>query len=328
MIQATGRYRLYGLTLETSVPLPCARISRGGEPDVSLRAGDAHEFDAARRDLRLPRTPRDWFECRRLPDGTTYLRWQKLFEFLISSDGRVITFHRLAHATDESLTTYLLGQVLSFSLVSFKREPLHATAIVIGGEAVGFLGDCGYGKSTIGAAFISRGFHLLTDDVLAIEPRNGVWMAHAGPPRLKVFPSVSKRVLARRGVTRLNSGTSKLVLKLSADEACGTPVPLTALYVLGEPARKKGPEPSRVELLPLRGADAFLEITRAAFNVIQTDRARLANHFELASRVANEIPVRRLVYPRRIRRLSDVCDAVIADAVTLKRPRSRTGTAD
>jgi hypothetical protein len=328
VIGVAARYRLYGLTLESPVPLPCPRIPVSGRPDVRLRPGAADRFDKARRSLRLPRAPRDWFECGRLQNGGVYLRWENLFEFLISPNGRVITYRRLARATQESLTTYLLGQVLSFSLLSFGGEPLHSTVVVIDGEAVGFLGDCGYGKSTIGAAFVSRGFRLLTDDVLALEERAGVWAAHAGPPRLKLFPSVAQKVLARGAGDRLNAGTSKLVLTLSPEETCDRLVPLRALYVLGDPARRSASTASRISIVPLYGEEAFLEVIRAAFNLIQVDRARLANQFAMASRLVNDIPMRRLVFPRTLRRLDDVCDAVIRDATGLRHPQSRTGTTD
>ena len=278
--------------------------------------------------MRLPSVPREWFDCGRLPDGSTYLRWHNLFEFLITPNGRTITFHRLAGATHESLATYLLGQVLSFSLLSFGCEPLHSTAVVIDGEAVAFLGDCGYGKSTLGAAFVARGFQVLTDDVLALETRNGAWVAHAGPPRLKLFPTVAAKVLARRSRARLNAGTAKLVLRLSPGESCERIVPMRSMYVLGDRPRGNPLASSRITVSPLRGEEAFLEITRAAFNLIQVDRARLAHHFEMASRLAVEIPIRRLQFPRRLRRLGDVCDAVISDVSALRRPLSRTGTAD
>ena len=327
MSKVAGRYRLYGLTLESTVPLPCPSVSARRQPDIRFSAGPIHQFAEARRTLNLPEVPRDWFDCGRLPDGSTYLRWHNLFEFLIASNGRTITFHRLAGATHESLTTYLLGQVLSFSLLSFGCEPLHSTAVVDDGEAVAFLGDCGYGKSTLGAAFVARGFRILTDDLLVLEPRSSAWMAHAGPPRLKLFPSVATKVLARRGRARLNAGTSKLVLRLSPDETCDRIVPIRSLYVLGDPRGNAGAS-ARITIAPLRGEEAFLEITRAAFNVIQMDRARLANHFVMASRLADEIPIRRLIFPRRLRRLGDVCDAVISDVRTLRRPLSRTGTAD
>jgi hypothetical protein len=55
-----------------------------------LRVGHESQFARARRLVRLSSSPRDWFECRRLEDRSTYLRWSKLFEFLISADGRTI----------------------------------------------------------------------------------------------------------------------------------------------------------------------------------------------------------------------------------------------
>ena len=289
---------------------------------MRLGPGRAQRFQTARRQLRLPVAARDWFECGRLSNGATYLRWQSLFEFLVSANGRAIIYRRLAKGTQESLTTYLLGQVLSFSLISLGREPLHCTAVVIDGEAVGFLGDCGYGKSTVGAAFVSRGFQLLTDDVLALDARDGTWAAHAGPPRLKLFPSVAQKVLARTQGTLLNADTSKLVLKLSADEACTQAVPLRALYVLGDPGRKTAPAQARIAIAPLHGEAAFLEVIRATFNLIRLDRARLANHFTIASRLAGDIPIRRLTFPRGLRLLGGVCEAVIADANALT-PKGR-----
>jgi hypothetical protein len=271
--------------------------------------------------LHLSSTAPKWFECGSLPDGRIYLRWAELFEFLISPDARTISFQRLRKASNESFSTYLLGQVLSFSLLAFGYEPLHATAVVIDGEAVAFLGDCGYGKSTLGAAFVARGHALLTDDVLALEPREGTWMAHAGPPRLKLFPSVARKVLARGAGSPLNPGTSKLVLPLVAGKASKSMVPLRALYVLPDPARRDGRARSVVGITPVVGQDAFLELTRAAFNLIQVDRARLANQFAMATSLVRDVPVRRLAYPRTLSSLGAVCDAVLRD---VRQPAKKT----
>jgi hypothetical protein len=243
------------------------------------------------------------------------LKWSGLFEFLISADARRIDYLPLDAATEESLTTYLLGQVLSFSLLSRGSEPLHATAVVIDDEAIAFLGDCGYGKSTLGAAFLAHGFPILTDDLLALEPRDGRWLAHAGPPRLKLFPSVAKKILARADGVPLNAGTSKLLLPLSTAEAISRPIPLKAIYVLPGPGRPR----TRIGITALQGQKAFLEITRGAFNLIRIDRARLTSQFDTATRLARDVPVRRLTYPRRLSVLDDVCEAVIADAELISR---------
>ena len=308
-----SRYQLYGLVIESPIPLSCPTPRSRRQPDVRLHAGRPAQFEEARRLFQLSSTPHGWFECRRLTGGATYLRWAHLFEFLISSDGRTIEYRRLEKATHDSLTTYLLGQVLSFSLLSFGYEPLHATAVVIDGEAVAFLGDCGYGKSTLGAAFVARGFSILTDDVLALESRGDTWIAHAGPPRLKLFPSVARKVLARTNGGPLNAETSKLVLPLNAGEASDTAVPIRALYVLSDPARRAGRAPSHIRIAPLSGQEAFLEVTRAAFNLIQVDRARLTNQFATATRLVCDVPLRRLTYPRTLSSLGAVCDAVIND---------------
>lgn len=256
----------------------------------------------------------DWFCCRTLPDGTTYLRWTGLFEFLVSPEGRLIRYHRLPRGSYESFNTYLLSQVLSCSLLAFGIEPLHATAVVIDGQAVAFLGDCGRGKSTLGAAFLGRGFRLLTDDLLALEPRRGRWIAHPGPPRLKLFPSVAEKVLAGDHRGRLmNPATSKLVLRLSEAETSSRSVPLKALYVLGDPAKGQRPRRRALTIEPLTGHKAFLEVIRAAFNLIQFDRRRLENQFAMATRLAAEVPLRRLTYPRKLSSLDAVCEAVLTD---------------
>src|SRR5712691_6556991 len=85
-----------------------------------------------------------------LADGQTYVRRSDRFEFLISADGRAIAARALGHSPREAFHTYLLGQALSFALIKQGFDPLHATTIAIDGAAVAFLGDSGYGKSSLG----------------------------------------------------------------------------------------------------------------------------------------------------------------------------------
>jgi hypothetical protein len=58
-----------------------------------------------------------------------------------------------------------------------------------------FLGDRGYGKSTLGAALLARGFPILTDDVVVVDVGGGQWTVHPGVPRIKLFPSVQRELL-------------------------------------------------------------------------------------------------------------------------------------
>jgi hypothetical protein len=303
-----GAYSLYGLALDSSLPLPCSTAARRRAGPVRLLDGEPARF-ARERPAAPARGPGDWFQYRRLEGGSAYLRWKGMFEFLVSADGRRIEYQALPRASHEAFTTYLLGQVLSFSLLASGEEPLHGTAVVVNGQAVAFLGDCGYGKSTLGAAFLRAGHRILTDDLLALKPAGAGYLAYPGIPRIKLFPSVSRRVLRREAGTPLNHGTSKQILPLAGDQAFQRPAPLAAMYVLSPPT----PRVRRVALEALSRSAALLELVRNTFNTVVQDRDRLARQFRFASRLAARIPVKLLTYPRNLAALSTVVDAVLTD---------------
>jgi hypothetical protein len=305
-------YELYGLAVESPFALPAPRVSSTVRPEVRLRAGGAERFFEGRACVAGSGSRQAWFECTRSADGGTYLRWRDLFECLISSDGRSIVYRADEAATRDSFNVYLLGHVLSFSLVALGLEPLHGTVVKVGGAGVAFLGNCGYGKSTLAAAFLARGYPIVTDDLVALRQEAGAWAVSPGIPRLKLFPSVARRLLDRHHGAAMNPGTAKLVLPLNRDEAVRRPVPLKALYVLAAPGRSS-PQRGQVTIRTLSGGEAFMETVRAAFNLLVLEKARLANQFDLAARLVAGVPLRRLHYPRRLSMLPAVCDAVLAD---------------
>lgn len=315
MSSVGAAYRLYGLTLQSSLGLPCPRANRTSKPDVCLQLGAAADFTRAHEEVGRSRDRKDWFQHQRLADGTTYLRWNGLFEFLVSACGRRIVYRPLEKTTPESFHVYLLGQVLSFSLVAIGVEPLHGTVVTVDGAAVAFLGDCGYGKSTLAAAFLTRGFRVVTDDLVVLQSREGEWRVHPGIPRLKLFPSVAHRLLGHHvaGIA-MNSGTSKLVLPLGTAQSVTEAVPLKAMYVLSDPLQPRAlNRRTRVHIDPLSGREAFLEVIRATFNLLVLERQRLANHFAFATRLTAGVPIRRVTYSRNLSGLSAVCDALVAD---------------
>ena len=129
---------------------------------------------------------------------------------------------------------------------------------------------------------------------------------------MKLFPSVAQTLLSRSRGSKLNSGTSKLVISLAKEESTAESVPVRALYVLPEPdAAPAGRR--RIRVSAVTGQKAFLEVTRAAFNLIHVDRTRLARQFTMAARLAADVPIRRLSYPRRLASIGAVCDAVLSD---------------
>jgi hypothetical protein len=298
------RYRLYGLAVRSDLALPAAVGEGPCLGVVSLDAGPEALGDTTP----VSTAADDWFVYRRLGDGAEYLRWRGLFEFVVAADGGHVACRALPGATDGVLHTYLLGQVLSFALLKQGIEPLHATAVLVGGGAIGFLGDCGYGKSTTAAAFLAAGHRLLTDDLLVVSASGSGVLAHPGPARIKLFPEPARALLGERALgTPMNGETDKLVIPLDGEPASAAP--LRALYVLGPPTRAR----RAVTIRRLSPRRAFVELLRASFNVVVVEPARLARQFELAAWLSTSVPIKRLSFPRTLASLAAVREAVEAD---------------
>ena len=313
--QRSYDYRMYGLLVRSRIqlPLPQETSPRPAEMEL-IDAPASFSRPASLRDGRKPGRD-DWFHHLPLENGETYLQWTRLGEFWISPDGRRIACRAFTGATREMFHTYLVPQAVSCALVKQGIEPLHATAAVVNGEAVAFLGNCGYGKSSLGAAFLNAGHPLLTDDLLVISQADSSvdrLSAHPGPARIKLFPEIAERLLdtGRTGV-RMNPETRKCILPLSAGEHCPNAVPVKALYVLRPPTTRRSS--CRISIRTLSPRYACIELIANTFNLIITDQARLARQFRWASGLAAAIPVKSLSYPRNLAKIGNVVDAICED---------------
>lgn len=311
---APRSYFFYGMRLKSTMPLPGSKVRDSGNAGVELLSGSASLFCKARREAGISAKGGDWFQHARLPDGSDYVRWSGLFEFLVSADGRKIACRELNDASQEAFQTYLLGQVLSYALLKRGIEPLHATTVVIDEKAVAFLGNCGFGKSSLGAAFLRDGYPLLTDDLLVLKERGGRFVAYPGPPRIKLFPEIARTLLGERiNGTPMNNQTPKLVIPLNENEAVPPQdtFPLGAIYVLTTP-----PARSHSRSITIRGLSprrAFVELLKNTFNVIVVEPLRLERQFGLATRLATRVPVRSLSYPRDLGLLSRVRESILRE---------------
>ncbi len=313
----TRVYCLYGVRLKSAMPLPGPEIASSGQVDIELFSGPASLFSRARREARICPEEKEWFSHAGLSDGSDYLRWSGLFEFLVSADGRRIACRELNGASSESFQTYLLGQVLSFPLLKQGFEPLHATSMVIDGKAVAFLGQCGGGKSSLGAAFLQAGYLLLTDDLLVLRDEGDRFVAYPGPPRIKLFPEIARRLLgARVNGVPMNNETPKMVIPLRGNETVSPQetFPLKAIYVLTPPLESS--RSSRITIRQLSPRRACVEMIKNTFNTMVVNPERLKRQFALASRLAANVPVKSLSYPRALRRLPAVRKAVRSDLIT------------
>jgi hypothetical protein len=306
------RYCVYGIVVLSDTPLALPEYAHDGLGQVECLTAPASVFLTAMRGAPFDGESDSWYRYAVLDDGSTYVRWDAIGEFLVAADGRRITCRRLDQSPSESLQVYMLGQALSFALVRQRFEPLHATVVVADDQAVAFLGDNAFGKSSLAACFLQAGARLLTDDLLVLHESSDRVVAYPGPPRIKLFPKMARRFLGdvATGV-HMNEHTDKLVLPLDEHRRWDNPIRLNAIYSLAAPrdaCRKPG-----VTIDPLSPREAFVELVKGTFNRRLVSPRRLRDQFSFVARLTELISVKKLTYPRAVDRLPDVRATVLAD---------------
>jgi hypothetical protein len=306
------RYCVYGITILSEIPLALPTQGHGDLARIELRTAPPAYFADATRNVPLEQVDGSWYQFARLPDRSSYARWEGVGEFLVSADGGRITCRPLDPATTESFQVYLLGQALSFALVKRGFEPLHATTVVVRGGAVVFLGESGFGKSTLAACFLAAGHRMLTDDLLMLRHTARGVIAYPGPPRIKLLPKMARKYMEQTAAgVRMNPDTEKLILPLEPSRRCHGPVPVKAIYALASPDKTSQKQGITIE--PLSSRDGFLKLIENTFNYRLVDPARLGRQFTENTRLANTTPVRMLSYPRVLSRLPQVREAILRD---------------
>ena len=305
-------YDVYGISIRTDLHFPLQQTAGSLQPAVEFfRSGPLH-FWRVLQGMSVRPDPENWREDLTLPDGSDYIRWPTLFECLISPDGRRIAYNLLSESSILAFETYLLGSVLSCALVKLGHEILHATAVVVDGEALALLGPSGHGKSTLAAAFLSAGYPVLTDDLLVFKETQDGILIPPGIPRIKLFPEDAEQFLpfSAAGVP-MNPLTQKLVIPLREPHFQHTPAPLRAVYRLPDPWAKHATNKIRVSRMPAKSA--FIKLLAGTFNKNVLEPARLKRHFEATSRLLLKVPVRSLAFQRELSCVAAVRDAIVAD---------------
>jgi hypothetical protein len=304
-------YQVYGIILRSDIVLPLPQPQSPPLGSVELLSRPENYFAESLRGHSLEdRTP--WHRVARLPDGSDYVSWKNLGEFLVSSDGLRVACRKLDHAAAESFRVYLLGQALSYAVVKQGLEPLHATALAIDGGAVAFMGGCGFGKSTLAAYLMKQGHRLLTDDMLILQQAGECLLACPGPARIKLFPGMARRFLGESasGIA-MNPDTQKVVIPVDQERLPQSPAPLSRMYHLCGPDEVPCNGAIRIEALAAR--EAFMCILSNTFTSAVADVDRLRRQAGAAEQLLRSVKIKKLFYPRVLGRLPDVMQAILED---------------
>lgn len=306
-------YCAYGVSIRSDVPLPLPQARQPALFELEIRSSKEPIARSVRQAIEMEQDLTSVFDVGSLSDGSHYVGLRGVGDILVAVDGRSIVCYRFPQSNSESFNVYLLAQALSFALVKNGFEPLHATAVVVAGRASVFLGDCGFGKSTLAAAFLQAGHRLLTDDLLVLRASQDKLFAYSGSPRIKLFPEMAQSCLGDGlcGVP-MNPQTNKLIIPLDESRVSFGARPVGAIYALAPPDEVTQRE---LRIAPISEREAFVNLLASTFNYVILDSSRLRSQFEATRAIARRRIVRRLSYPRSLEYLPLVVKAVISDII-------------
>lgn len=234
---------------------------------------------------------------------------------------------RLPPLTDEDLATYLLGPVMGFVLRRRGIVSLHASSVLLFGNAVVLCGPSDSGKSTTAAALAMRGVPVLAEDISPIVQDNGLFGVEPGYPRVCLWPDAVRILFgAPNALPRLTPTWEKCYLAL--DEAgakfAWKKAPLGLVYVFAP--RVDDRDAPWIEEVGVR--DALLELVQNTYMNWLLDRHQRAAELDLLTRVVESVLVRRIVPHTDPGRIGSLCDLIVEDAERLVGRRAVAAVSD
>jgi hypothetical protein len=241
------------------------------------------------------------------------LRFPGLVDFVVYLENRSIVYIPEDGIPESTIRHLLLDQVIPRVLCQMGNLVLHASAIRLrDGTGIGFLGDSGWGKSTLAASFTGKGAKLITDDCLLLDfSKSGLTgIANYYGARLYDDSAVAlfEQSHSSSGVAHYTD-KKRINLPYSSGPT-EQEVKLSALFVLNDPADDSGV--SGVTVTPMEGTSGLMAIIRQSFSLDVTDKGVNATLFKLAGNITDlGIEIFSLSYPRQHDCLPQVQNAVV-----------------
>jgi hypothetical protein len=283
-------YTVYGFSIQSEFVLPELMVaSSDAQPDVIVRLGEVA--------LLAPKRS----------NGTDdFLIETEAGRFLIHADREIVV--EPAPEVEEAKTRlFLLGPVLAVLLRLRGVLVLHASAVAVNNDVVAFLGDAGWGKSTLAQAFYVQEHSFVTDDVLAVQMDTSRPTVLPSFPQAKLWPEAAAALgYAPEHLPQLYSQIPKLAHHLTSGFSQAL-LPLKQVYVLG-------PVSPEHAIRPLQPQEAFVELVRHSRAMSIPQRPDLdILHFRQCTKLIKQVPISLLRRQRALSALPDLVSLIEED---------------
>ncbi len=284
------RCRLYGLDVDSQIDLYARRAPATDGADVRVELGDTvpAETDVPVGDLVAQWSTDSGLTASfvRRADGSHLLRFESTCDVVVDSRAEQVTVHMVEGVPEAMGGVLVAGTVMSYVLMLRSETVLHASAVDVGGRAIGFVGSSGMGKTTLATLMCRDGGLLITDDVLRVcRAADGAHGCALGATELRLRAAAAGLTdeFAEGGSHRPTADDRRA---LSVPAATQEGVLLSALLI-PRPRR----DSSELLLTRLQPATAALSLLSFPRILGIQDQRLLADQFDQMVDLAQSVPV-------------------------------------
>ena len=261
-----GGFSAFGLNIRVERPtgtLPLQRFnhSRPDDPEINLTV---YLLGTKKMNGEPLRSARSFNDAKTLvfdfkeTSAETFMRFSSessrgTVEFVLSLQARQLWVSWSEDAPVDEVLSVLFNSVLAWVVRLTGGICLHASVVGRNGRAIAFVAPSGFGKSTIAASLIERGYAGMTDDGATLSRLDGKFLVHPGMPQLGLrIPSLDAlpRFRAQRSI--VTDDKRRFELTATGSESAlpfeNRALPLSAIYFLRRSTLTKEPEYFRQNL--------------------------------------------------------------------------------
>lgn len=310
-------YQFCGLPVAISLPVPANASDAAG--DVCCRVTAASQ-------LPLPSSDQLWSHDLRTPGGLEpwrIVRYARQFrlslpeivEFSVSLDGSAVQACAAELASVSTLGHLICSQALPMALAQQGRVLLHASSIVAASGAIVILGASGAGKSTLAAYLGTRGFRVLSEDVLRLTAEEGRIMGHPEYSEFRLWPEAVSALFPdgdppqSEAVAPYTSKRRVRANGLTTVQAHDRPAEIGTIVCLAPTPAETDPRMRR-----LGSAEAFQRLADALFRLDLRDPVLAKREFKFIADLLAKKPVYELEVPRSFSHLPRTASLLVETA--------------
>jgi energy-coupling factor transporter ATP-binding protein EcfA2 len=296
-------YRLFGLTVASSVPLPVRTVIQSKKHvviDARIEiASVPSQLDGAKHQG----------PCWSVTDRQFLLDLPDAGRFLAVDGDRILLSPAPGVPLDDVLV-YVTGTMMA--AIAYQRGAmlLHASAVVRNGRALLVCGRSGLGKSTLAAALCRAGCAFLSDDVSTIAQVDAGPIVHSDGRTIRLYPdSIARLALTDEIGAPVVSFMDKFHVAPPAEwQQAETTIPLGAIYLLTD---AKAACQTRITPMPMVDAAQCLMLHsyRRRLAMIHRD---IGSPTERIAGILRHVGVSTLQRPRELNRIDSVADDILA----------------